>query len=205
MVQLRNRNSINLQIFHLYMACLLQPECHFLHGFFRCSLPVEVMDIEVKITSMQGTHILRRDRTTQLIKCTPWSASLHLHPTIIKKMKTFLQVEGKMGLIPVQVPANQFRPPLPETNPNVRRSDVAEKRKRAAPKKKFRPNLLQHTFPYQWPHQSFRIVHPYHLTPTICSSKRRHPMSCTCEMLGNLFEDWLLAKTIWPLKAKVKT
>ena len=44
-----------------------------------------------------------------------------------------------MGLIPVQVPANQFRPPLPETNPNVRRNDVIEKRKRATPKKKFRP------------------------------------------------------------------
>ena len=55
------------------MACLLQPECNFLHSFFRCKLPVEVVDVEVKITSMQGIHIFRRDRTTQLIKCTPWS------------------------------------------------------------------------------------------------------------------------------------
>ena len=53
------------------MACLLQPECNFLHGFFRCKLPVEVVDIEVKVTSMQGTHIFRRDRTTQLIRCIP--------------------------------------------------------------------------------------------------------------------------------------
>ena len=44
------------------------------------------------------THF-RRDRTTQLIKCTPWSTRLHPHPTIIKKMKTFLEVEGKMGPI----------------------------------------------------------------------------------------------------------
>ena len=120
------------------MACLLQPECNFLHGFFRCRLLVEVVDVEVKITSMQGMHIFRRDRTSQLIKCTPWSTRLHLHPTIIKKMKTFLEVEGKMGPIPVQVSANQFRPPLPKTNPNVRRNDVTEKRKRATPKKKFR-------------------------------------------------------------------
>ena len=54
-------------------------------------------------------------------------------------MKTFLEVEGKMGQTPVPAPGNQFRPPLPETNPNVRRNDVAEKRKRATPKKKFRP------------------------------------------------------------------
>ena len=39
------------------MACLLQPEYNFLHGYFRCRLPVEVVDMEVKVTSMQGTHI----------------------------------------------------------------------------------------------------------------------------------------------------
>ena len=52
------------------MACLLQPECSFLHGYFRCQLPVEVVVMEVKITSMQGMHIFQRDRTTQIIKCT---------------------------------------------------------------------------------------------------------------------------------------
>ena len=81
------------------MACLLQLECNFLYGFFRCKLLVEVEDVEVKITSMQGTHIFRRDRTTQLIKCTHWNTRLCLHPTIIKKMKTFLEVEGKTGPI----------------------------------------------------------------------------------------------------------
>ena len=53
------------------MACLLQPECNFLHGYFRCRLLVEVVDVEVKITSMQGTYIFRQDRRAQLIKCTP--------------------------------------------------------------------------------------------------------------------------------------
>ena len=72
--------------------------------------PVEVVDMEVKITSMQGTHIFQRDRTTQLIKCTPWSTRLHSHPTIVKKMRTFLEVEGKMGLIP-QPTSSQYRPP----------------------------------------------------------------------------------------------
>ena len=111
------------------MACLLQPECNFLHGFFRCKLPVEVVDMEVKITSMQGMHIFKWDWMTQLIKCTPWSTRLCLHPTTVKKMKTFLEVEGKMGPISVPVPSNQFRPPLPDTNPNVRKDNVTEKRK----------------------------------------------------------------------------
>ena len=118
------------------MTCLLQPECNFLHGIFRCKLPVEVVDVEVKITSMQGTHIFRGDQTTQLMKCTPWSTRLHPHPIIIKKMKTFLKVEGKMG--PIPVPISQFRPPLPDTSPNIRKNNATEKRKRAIPKK-FRP------------------------------------------------------------------
>ena len=112
----------------------LQPKCNFLHGFFRCKLPVEVVDVEVKITSMQGTHIFRWDSTTQVIKCTPWNTGLCPYHTMIKKMKTFLDVEGKMG----PIPTSQFRPPLPDTNPNIRKDNAAEKRKRAVPKK-FRP------------------------------------------------------------------
>ena len=143
------------------MACLLQPECNFLHGYFRCRLPIEVVDIEVRVTSMQGMHIFRRDRTTQLIKCMPWTTKLCLHATIVKKMKTFLEVENKMGpIIPALV--SQFRPPLPETNPNVRKGDSTEKRKRATPKKKFRPATLRATgcaLPYCKPHQNLPIVH----------------------------------------------
>ena len=108
------------------MACLLQPECNFLHGFFRCKLPVEVVDMEVKVTSMQGMHIFKRDRMTQLSRCVPWTTKLHPHSNIIKKMKTFLEVENKMGPI-IPVPTSQFRPPLLETNPNIRKSDSTEK------------------------------------------------------------------------------
>ena len=133
------------------MACLLQAECNFLHGYFRCQLLVEVVDMEVKITSMQGTHIFQRDRTTQLIKCTPWNTRLCPHPTIIKKMKTFLGVEGKMGLIP-QPASSQYRPPQPETNPNIRKDNAMEKRKKAVPTKRFRPSAA--------PKPNATAVHP---------------------------------------------
>ena len=36
------------------------------------------------------------------------------------------------------VPTSQFRPPLPDTNPNIRKDNAAEKIKRATPKR-FRP------------------------------------------------------------------
>ena len=86
--------------------------------------------MDVKITSMQGTHIFRRDWTMQVIKCTPWNTRLHPHPTIIKKMKTFLEVEGKMG----PAPASQFRSPLPNTNPKIRKDNAVEKRKEQCPR-----------------------------------------------------------------------
>ena len=184
------------------MACLIQPECNFLHGYFRCRLLVEVVDVEIKITSMQGTHIFRWDRTTQLIKCTPWNTRLCPHPTIIKKMKTFLEVEGRMG--PIPIPTNQFRPPQPDTNPNVRMNNASEKRKRAVPKK-FRPSAapkpnadvpLPATVSKPPANVKPKTDVPENRPPPleyvpVCKST---PWPGTGKMSGNLFEDrnWLL-------------
>ena len=71
------------------MACKLRPECNFLHGYFRCQLPVETVDVEVKVKTMQGIHTFRRDRTSQVIKCNPWSTRLCPYPSLIQKMKTY--------------------------------------------------------------------------------------------------------------------
>ena len=44
-----------------------------------------------------------------------------------------------MGSIP-QPTSSQYRPPQPDTNPNVRKDNAVEKRKRAVPTKRFRPS-----------------------------------------------------------------
>ena len=124
------------------MACILQPKCNFLHGIFRCHLPVQTVDVEVRITSMQGSHMFRRDRTCQLIKCNLWSTRLYPHSTIIKKMKTYLKLGGKLGPKP-QPQSNQFRPPQPNTNPHVRKESKAmEKRQRLIPTKKYKVKVV---------------------------------------------------------------
>ena len=124
------------------MACILQPKCNFLHGFFRCLLPVDTVDVEVRITLMQGTHMFRRDRTCQVIECNPWSTRLCPNPTIIKKMKTYLEIQGKLGPKP-QPQSNQFRLPQPNTNPHVMTdSKATEKRKRLIPTKKYKVKLV---------------------------------------------------------------
>ena len=79
------------------MACILYPECNFLHGYFRCPLPVEMVDVEVKVKTMQGIHTFRRDRTSQVIRCNPWSTKLHPYPSLIQQMKTYLELEGRLG------------------------------------------------------------------------------------------------------------
>ena len=150
-----------------------------------------MVDVEVKITSMQGTHTFRRDWTTQVIKCTPWSKRLCPHPTIIKKMKTFLEVEGKIG--PAPAPASQFRPPLPNANPNIRKDNAAEKRKRAVPKRSKpvapKPTAAHLPLPEALPKPKNDA--PDSQPVPVCE---RTPWPGTGKMSGNLFEDrnWLL-------------
>ena len=88
------------------MACILRPECNFLNGYFRCLLPLETVDIEVKIKMMRGIHTFRRDRTTQFIKCNPWSKRSVLIP-LIQKMKTYLELEDKLSPKPRLQPQTQ--------------------------------------------------------------------------------------------------
>ena len=125
------------------MACILQPECNFLHGFFRCHLPMKTGDVEVKITSMQGTHMFRRDITCQIIKCNPWSTSLYPNLTMIKKMKTYLELEGKLGP-KLQPQSDQSRPAKPIANPYMRKETKAtEKRKKLTPIKKYKIKVME--------------------------------------------------------------
>ena len=123
------------------MVCILCPECNFLHGSFRCQLPVEMVDVEVKVKTMQGIHTFQRDRTSQVIKCNPWSTRLHLYPSLIQKMKTYLELEGKLGPKPrphPQTPAhNKPRCNLPNQAPTPwlempqgPKANVPDKRKR---------------------------------------------------------------------------
>ena len=144
------------------MACILCPECNFFHGYFRCQLPLEMVEVEVKVKTMQGIHTFQRDRTSQVIKCNPWSTRLHPYPSLIQKMKTYLKLKGKLG--PKPRPQHQTAPQQtqpwpaqPSTNPRVRKvprpkANVPDKRKRTMIAKKvqgegthpaytFNPNL----------------------------------------------------------------
>ena len=172
------------------MACQLQPECNFLHGYFKCKLPMEVVDVEVKITSMQGTHLYKRDWTTQVTKCLPWTNNIRPHPTIVKKMKTFLEVENKMGtIIQPTMQGNQNRPSFPITNPNVNRTSNTERRKTISPKRKFRPITVTNP-----PVPQVLPVSNYEIPSTM--GRASTPWPGTGKAVNNINSDrqWLLPK-----------
>ena len=117
---------------------------------------------------MRGIHTLRRDQTTQVICCNPWSTRLCCYPSLIRKMKTYLEQEGKCGNQPH---ANIY---LPDKNSSPRKtpaSKKAEKKKRAkAPvKRRFKvraiawPKLANPTLPAN-------LTFPTGPTPTVVNT-----------------------------------
>ena len=95
------------------------------------------------------------------------------------------------------IPTSQFRPPLPDTNPNIMKENATEKRKRAVPKR-FRPIAPKPTtthlpIPEAQPKPQNDVTGsrpppsvPVHESTTWPGTDR---------MSGNLFEDrnWLLS------------
>ena len=168
------------------MACILHPECNFLHGYFRCQIPEEMVDVEVKVKTMQGIHTFRRDRTSQVIKCNPWSTRLCPYLCLIWKMKTYLELEGRLGpksrpqpqtqlqqtqLQQICPQQNQPWPAQPSTNPRVRKSpgpktNVPDKRRRTMiAKRRYKVRVLTQPTPST----------PTSTAPTPNSSHCQHP------------------------------
>ena len=126
-------------------------------------------------------------------------------------MRIFLEVERKLGLIP-QSSNNLYRPPQPDTNPNIRKATkTTEKRKRVAPTKRYKANIAMKSneaatqppttiskaptdFKIQTPSQEGTPGN----RPTPLEDAPIHagtPWPDAEKMLGNIFEtrkDWLL-------------
>ena len=140
------------------MACILCPECNFHHRYFRWQLPLEMVDVEVKVKTMQGIHTCRRDRTSQVNKCNPWRTKLHPYPSLIQKMKTYLEWEGRPGpksrpqpqTQPQQAHQQQNHPCVaqPRTHPRVGKSPgpktnvIDERRKTMKAKRRYKVRVL---------------------------------------------------------------
>ena len=126
----------------------------------------------------------------------PWTPNLHLHPNMVKKMRTFLEVENKMGPI-IPALANQYRLPLPETNPNVRKGNATEKRRTVTPKRKFRLVVPKATVTHSpLPKTPLKPTSNAAAASMPTMVRQDTPWPGTGNMSGNLFQDrnWLLPK-----------
>ena len=126
-------------------------------------------------------------------------------------MKTFLEVEGKMGPIP-QPTSNQYRPPQPDTNPKVRKDNAAEKRKRAVPTKRFRPCAAPKPdeTAMQLPVTVSKVPEALENRPPPLEKAQVYkstPWPGAGKMSGNLFEDrnWLLPPNYLNNDCKIAT
>ena len=77
------------------MACILIPQCNFVHRYFRCLLPEETIDMKVKVKTMKGIHTFRRDHTIQIIYCKLWSPRLCPYPSLVRRIQTYLELKGQ--------------------------------------------------------------------------------------------------------------
>ena len=78
--------------------------------------------VPIKIVMIRGIHIFRRDCTTQVISCKPWSPN----SVLTKNMWTYLELEGKSGTQPPQAPTDLAKP-LHHRKPQLKKA--ADKRR----------------------------------------------------------------------------
>ena len=95
------------------MACVLTPQCNFLYGYFQCQLPEDTIDAEVTVWTMKDIHTFKRDHSMQLISCRPWTSRYCPYPSLIKKMKTYLELKDQVADPPQPSPAFPERPNMP--------------------------------------------------------------------------------------------
>ena len=141
------------------MACILHPECNFLHEYFRCQLPVEMVDVEVKVKTVQGIHTFRRDRTSQVIRCNPWSTkSLPLPHQEDENILGVGRLSPKSRPLPQTQPQqthlqqNNPSPAQLSTNPMVRKcpgpkTNVCDKRRTMIAKRRYKVRVLTQPMP----------------------------------------------------------
>ena len=96
--------------------------------------------------------IFRRDRTTQVISCNPWSTRLYSYPSLIRKMKTYLELGGKLGPQPQPQSQPHTSSPSHDRNSSPRKTlvskKVEEKRRAKAPvNRRFKVRVIAQPMP----------------------------------------------------------
>ena len=73
------------------MACELLMQCDLIIGILKCTLHGDTIDVDLKVHTLQGIHTYRKDRSMQVMKCSPWGPEVQPFPSLKKKMVEFMK------------------------------------------------------------------------------------------------------------------
>ena len=81
------------------MAREINAECNFFFGFMHTNFPVDTVDVELTLRTVQGIYIYHKDHTMETTIFTSASKSVTPFPSLRKKIKAFKEEsKGQMTL-----------------------------------------------------------------------------------------------------------
>ena len=73
------------------MGCDLEPTFNFLFGYFSCTLPEDMINVDITVHTLKGIHTFRNDQSMQVSRFSLWGAEVKLFPSLRKKMKDYIE------------------------------------------------------------------------------------------------------------------
>ena len=99
------------------MTCDLEPTSNFLFGFFLCTLPEDMITVDITVHTLKEFHTFRKDRNAQISRCSPWSMEVKPFPSLWKKMKDYIEEHQAIA----SLFTNRSYPYRPEPSPFAKR------------------------------------------------------------------------------------
>ena len=73
------------------MACKRAANYDLIFGILTCNLSEDTIDLDMKVHTLWGIHTCKKDRSTQVIKCSPWGTEVKPFPSLQGKVKEYLR------------------------------------------------------------------------------------------------------------------
>ena len=109
------------------MACDLAPNCSFVFCYFSCNLPEDMIEVDIIMCTLWGIHTFRKDRNTQISKCSPWGMEVRPFPALGKKMRDYMEVRQAIAN---SFSSNRSDPSRPNPSPLVKWPKATPAKKR---------------------------------------------------------------------------
>ena len=88
------------------MACKLSANCNLIFGILSCNLPDDTTDVDLKVSTLWGIHMYKKDQSTQVH---PLENGGKPFPSLQKKMVEFLRCRQ---IIATPSPVGHINPDL---------------------------------------------------------------------------------------------